>query len=81
MAVTDDVKEAVATLKKITDAQDKIRSVQRDIVLMLAVTKFTDMGVRASIDRIVDGLSNAESGLSLAMVNTIKEIQRVQKGP
>lgn len=81
MAVSDDIREAIASLKKITDTIDKIDAVKRDITLMLSTTKFTDTLVRISLDRVVDGLSNASSTLITVMNNSIKEISRAQGGP
>lgn len=81
MPVSDDIREAIASLKKITDTIDKIDAVKRDIALMLSTTKFTDTLVRISLDRVVDGLSNASSTLITVMNNSIKEISRAQGGP
>lgn len=81
MAVSDDIREAIASLKKITDTIDKIDAVKRDITLMLSTTKFTDTLVRISLDRVVEGLSNASSTLITVMNNSIKEISRAQGGP
>lgn len=81
MPVSDDIREAIASLKKITDTIDKIDAVKRDITLMLSTTKFTDTLVRISLDRVVDGLSNASSTLITVMNNSIKEISRAQGGP
>lgn len=81
MAVSDDIREAIASLKKITDTIDKIDAVGRDIRLMLGVTKFTDVKLRVSIDQVVIGLDSAAAGLSASMRATMNEITRVQGGP
>lgn len=81
MAVADDVKNAIASLQKITDTIDKIEAVERDIALMLSTTKFTLNAVRVSIDKVVDSLHVASSGLKAGMVNSIQQISLAQGGP
>ena len=81
MAVTDDVRNAIDSLKKITDTIDKIEAVKRDIQLMLAVTKFTYPNIRTSLGVLVMQLDAAGDGLGLRMNEVIKQISLAQGGP
>ena len=81
MAVSDDVREAIASLKKITDTIDKITAVERDIRLVLATTKFSYANIRSELDGLVVGLVSATDTLNTRSNNLIKQISLAQGGP
>lgn len=81
MAVADDVRVTIDSLKKITDTIDKIEAVRRDLQLMLVVTRFSYVNLRTTLIGVEDGLIASTALLTAKMFEVVKQISLAQGGP
>lgn len=73
-----DISVAIDVLKKLTDVQDKIGQVERDVKLTLQVTIFSDDTLFGALGTVRSVLSSCISQIGSGGDDVVLQIQRIQ---